>query len=101
MVPGPKICPPKLAGCCMITSIWGFVMLILVGIFTKGKSVALLEDMPIIGGGNGTDPKHYAFDEVALHCFVAAGLYFLFFVFSLWQKKVNDGRQYAGDLHQR
>ena len=42
---------------------------LLVGIFTKGKSVALLEDIPKVTLGNGsnsTGVQQYAFDEVAL-----------------------------------
>lgn len=38
---------------------------VLVGIFAKGKSVALLEDMPKLSHGNGTE-KTYGFDEVAV-----------------------------------
>ena len=41
---------------------------LLVGLFTKGKSVALLEDIPKVTVSNGSNStiQEYAFDEVAV-----------------------------------
>ncbi|XP_068688805.1 ribonuclease kappa-B-like isoform X1 [Montipora foliosa] len=79
-----RICGPKLANCCFILSIWGIIMLILLGIFFSVRSVALIEDIP-----SGMDePSGYK--SSAKNCFIAAGIYVLTLIFSAHQKWVNN-----------
>ncbi|XP_057304809.1 ribonuclease kappa-B-like [Hydractinia symbiolongicarpus] len=77
------ICGPKLSSCCFVLSIWGIIMLILMGVFFRIESVSLLEDVP--SGPNG-------YNEASKNCFIAAGLYGLVFLFSGYQKiAINRG----------
>uniref|UniRef100_M3XKF3 Uncharacterized protein n=1 Tax=Latimeria chalumnae TaxID=7897 RepID=M3XKF3_LATCH len=39
-------CGPKLAACGIVLSIWGVIMLILLGIFFNVHSAVLIEDVP-------------------------------------------------------
>merc|ERR1711962_1380829 len=41
-----RLCGPKLSNCCFVLSIWGLVMLLIMGLLFRMESVALLEDLP-------------------------------------------------------
>ena len=86
----------------MVTSIWGIVMLLLLGAAYKLRSPALYLDTSI----DVENPEEYmdqktvfaAFDEAGKNCFIAAGLYAAVLLFSLWQIRVNNApslRQYV------
>lgn len=64
-----------------LLSIWGTIMLILLGVFFQTKSVMLLKDI-------GYDEERYG--SAALSCFIAGGLYLVIGGVSYWQKVVND-----------
>ncbi|KAK3736105.1 hypothetical protein QZH41_013530 [Actinostola sp. cb2023] len=78
-----RICGPKLSNCCFILSLWGVIMLVLLGIFFKTRSVALLEDLP------HDLEEEKAFSSSAKNCFIAAGIYGVTLIISLHQKWVN------------
>ncbi|KAL4224676.1 hypothetical protein ACF0H5_015373 [Mactra antiquata] len=93
------ICGPNLSLCCSVVSIWGIVMLALMGLFYRLHSPALFEDIPF-------DEKewekqnfsmtyvHEQYDKTALNCFIAAGIYVVFFLFSFCQHKANSRANY-------
>jgi ribonuclease kappa len=81
--------------CCSIISTWGVIMLLLLGVFFRVNAVALLEDVPHTANVNLTRANlEEAYTEVSNNCFIAAGLYVLFLVFSVWQLRVNNKQQY-------
>ncbi|KAK3103426.1 hypothetical protein FSP39_019119 [Pinctada imbricata] len=93
------VCGPKLSVCCTILSVWGIVMLALMGVFYQIHSVALFEDIPL----NHTkweednfplEDVHKAYEQTGLNCFIAAGIYVLFFFFSCWQQRLNSKANY-------
>ncbi|XP_052678833.1 ribonuclease kappa-like [Crassostrea angulata] len=93
------ICGPKLSICCSILSIWGIVMLGLLGVFYKIHSVALFEDIPLSAeewakGNYSMTEIHEKFDQTAYNCFIAAGIYILFFFFSCCQQRMNSKASY-------
>ena len=71
----------------------------LMGVFFRIHSPALFEDIPF-------DEKewehknftisyvHEKYDQVALNCFIAAGIYVLFFIFSFIQHRLNSRANY-------
>ncbi|XP_032222412.1 ribonuclease kappa-B isoform X2 [Nematostella vectensis] len=77
-----RICGPKLSNCCFILSLWGVIMLLLLGVFFKTKSIALVEDIPKDKGDAG-------FSSTAKNCFIAAGIYGVTLIISIHQKWVN------------
>jgi len=77
-------CGPKLSNCCFFLSIWGIVMLAVMGVLFRFRSVALIEDVPKYSEEDGGINAGY--DEASTNCFLAAGLYFLSFIFCGYQK---------------
>lgn len=75
-----RVCGPKLSNCCFVLSIWGIIMLVLMGIFFRVESVALLEDLP--PGENTTE----RYNAASINCFVAAAIYGVVFLFTSYQK---------------
>ena len=68
--------------CCMLFSIWGFIMLALLGLFFYLEAVALIEDIPPIKGDNvGNITESY--QMAGTGCFAGAGLYGVTFFLSL------------------
>ncbi|XP_037835056.1 ribonuclease kappa-B isoform X1 [Kryptolebias marmoratus] len=45
-MPSLLFCGPKMAACGMVISIWGVIMLAMLGIFFSAKSAVLIEDVP-------------------------------------------------------
>merc|ERR1712150_191690 len=80
----PRVCGPKLSNCCFVLSIWGIIMLILMGVFFRIEAVALLEDLPPPIDANDSIENRYK--AASMNCFVAAGLYFVVFLFTSYQK---------------
>uniref|UniRef100_A0A7M5X4M1 Uncharacterized protein n=1 Tax=Clytia hemisphaerica TaxID=252671 RepID=A0A7M5X4M1_9CNID len=73
-------CGPKLSNCCFVLSIWGMIMLAIMGILFRVQSVALIEDIP----KGGTEEE--GFQTASTNCFIAAGLYVGVFIFTSYQK---------------
>ena len=69
-------------------------MLALLGVFFQLHSPGLFEDLPIKEGDwerhNYTDKFiHEKYEQAGLNCFIAAGIYVLFFFFSCFQQRMN------------
>uniref|UniRef100_A0AAZ3PH76 Uncharacterized protein n=1 Tax=Oncorhynchus tshawytscha TaxID=74940 RepID=A0AAZ3PH76_ONCTS len=45
-MPSLLFCGPKMAACGIVISIWGVIMLVMLGIFFSAKSAVLIEDVP-------------------------------------------------------
>ncbi|KAK5876167.1 hypothetical protein CesoFtcFv8_027164 [Champsocephalus esox] len=92
------ICGPKVAACGMVLSAWGVIMLVMLGIFFSTHSAVLFEDVPVTGDDlKDTDPPRriYAlYNKVGYNCFIAAGIYVLFGLFSCCQMKLNKRKEY-------
>jgi ribonuclease kappa len=92
------VCPifgPKLALCCLLVSVWGTVQLCLMGIFFYIRALALLDDLAISETTKKGSVREYL-DEVdhqyntaALNSWIAACLYVVSMVFSIWQFLAN------------
>ena len=76
-----------------------FLFQTLMGVFYHIHSVALFEDIPL----NHTEWEEHNFDPDMVHkaymtseinCFVAAGIYLLFFIFSCCQQRMNAKASY-------
>ncbi|XP_072163099.1 ribonuclease kappa-like [Diadema setosum] len=93
-----KVCGPKCSTCCSLLSIWGVVMLVLMGVFFRINALAFVEDisLPDVAELTKEDLEH-SYTQVSNNCFIAAGIYVLFAAFSIYQYKVNKSRQYQVD----
>ncbi|XP_069502681.1 ribonuclease kappa-like [Ambystoma mexicanum] len=82
-------CGPKLAACGIVLSIWGLVMLILLGIFFNMHSAVLIEDVPFTEKDfeDERPPEiiYHLYEQVSYNCFIAAGLYVVLGTFSFCQ----------------
>lgn len=90
---GPKILGPKCSGFCLLVSVWGVIMFLLLGAFFHVKSPALREDINV----NKTATKeeiYAAYDTSAYNCYITAAMYAVVIVFSGWQVAVNNSRSY-------
>merc|ERR1711881_98638 len=86
-----RICGPKLSSCCFVISIWGALMLALMGAFFRIESVALIEDV-----AKDTKTRHPDWSGTSNNCFIAAGLYVVFFALSWYQKSaISGGKRYC------
>lgn len=83
----------------MVLSAWGIIMLALMGVFFKVRSPALFEDV----GASMSDweKKNFTleyikekYDDNAINCWLAAGLYVLVFIFSFIQQRKNAQASY-------
>uniref|UniRef100_UPI00358FB657 ribonuclease kappa n=1 Tax=Myxine glutinosa TaxID=7769 RepID=UPI00358FB657 len=92
-------CGPKLAACGLVLSIWGVVMLVLLGIFFNVHSAILLEDVPFqekdIDDDN-LEAVHKAYEQVSYSCFLTAGMYVLLGLLSACQARLNRRKQMLG-----
>jgi ribonuclease kappa len=81
-MPNPKlnkfhVCGPGLSVCCSLLSIWGIIMLVILGGLLTVKSAALIEDIPMEEHGH-EDFGHAletGYKSAARNCFGAVGLY--------------------------
>lgn len=75
-------------------------MLSLMGVFFQIHSAALFEDIPFDeaefhnSSMHFTDYVHKQYEKTALNCFIAAGIYLLFFFFSCTQQRMNAKASY-------
>lgn len=73
---------------------WGVIMLAMLGIFFTTHAAVLIEDVPfkdedIKDDKNPPQRIYDLYDKVSYNCFIAAGIYFLFGLFSCCQMKLN------------
>ena len=90
------ICGPKTSICCTILSIWGIIMLGLMAIFLKLRSIAFAEDIlpelepdqfRELNISSTNDYLKYAegkYDQACQTCWIAACLYFVTLVISVF-----------------
>lgn len=71
------ICGPGLSICCSVLSIWGIIMLAIVGGLLSAKSAAFIEDIPMVESHNVTykEMMDHGFKQAATNCYGAVGLY--------------------------
>ena len=79
----PRLCGPKLTNCCFVLSVWGLLMMLIMGLLFRVESVALLEDLPR-ATMNETTSELY--QTTSNSCFVVAGLYGAVLVLCSYQK---------------
>uniref|UniRef100_A0A8C8S6U3 Ribonuclease K n=1 Tax=Pelusios castaneus TaxID=367368 RepID=A0A8C8S6U3_9SAUR len=91
-------CGPKLAACGIVLSVWGVIMLILLGIFFNVHSAVLIEDVPFteadFHNAQGPEKIYRLYEQVSYNCFIAAGLYLLLGGFSFCQVRLNKRKEY-------
>uniref|UniRef100_U3FW69 RNase K n=1 Tax=Micrurus fulvius TaxID=8637 RepID=U3FW69_MICFL len=92
-------CGPKMAACGIVLSVWGVIMLVLLGLFFNVHSAVLIEDVPDIEkqfttAGGGVAAIHTLYDKVSYNCFIAAGLYFILGGFCFCQVRLNKRKEY-------
>ncbi|KAH3891196.1 hypothetical protein DPMN_015286 [Dreissena polymorpha] len=93
------ICGPKLSICCTLLSIWGIIQLALLGIFFQIHSPALFEDIPLKEEdweehNFSMSFVHEQYEKTAINCFIGAGIYVAFFIFSYCQFRMNSRTNY-------
>ncbi|XP_005097060.1 ribonuclease kappa [Aplysia californica] len=96
------VCPllgPKCSVYYMVISVWGVVMLGLMGVFFYIRSPSLFEDANI--SESEWEKEKFSADYVkdkyesqAYNCWIAAGLYVAVFIFSFIQQKLNSRVNY-------
>ncbi|KAL5006298.1 hypothetical protein ScPMuIL_015104 [Solemya velum] len=74
-------------------------MLTLLGVFFQIHSPALFTDIPL--DADEWKTKNYSmtyvhekYEQTALNCFIAAGMYVLLFIFSFVQQRMNSRNNY-------
>ncbi|MCI4388309.1 hypothetical protein PGIGA_G00084160 [Pangasianodon gigas] len=98
-MPSLLFCGPKLAACGIVLSIWGVVMLAMLGIFFSAKSAVLIEDVPfteedIRNDKNPPQAIYSLYNQVAINCFIAAAVYVGVGAISLFQVRLNKRQEY-------
>ncbi|XP_074518164.1 ribonuclease kappa-A-like [Halichoeres trimaculatus] len=93
------ICGPKQAACGVVLSLWGVIMLSMLGIFFITHSAVLIEDVPFsdsdIHEDSNPPQKLYAlYDKVGYNCIIAAAFYLCLGAFSCCQMKLNKRKDY-------
>eukprot|EP00050_Salpingoeca_kvevrii_P018368 m.73521 g.73521 ORF g.73521 m.73521 type:complete len:105 (-) comp8032_c0_seq1:534-848(-) len=79
---GARFCGPKCSHCCFVVSIWGIIMLLILGGLFHAKSTALIPD--------AKDNTAKGMEDTAKSCFFAALLYVLTAAISFWQMRLNN-----------
>ncbi|KAG8441490.1 hypothetical protein GDO86_007018 [Hymenochirus boettgeri] len=92
-------CGPKLAACGIVLSIWGVIMLVLLGIFFNVHSAVLIEDVPFTEADLFEDQKpptklYGLYEQVSYNCFIAAAIYVVIGGFSFCQVRLNKRKEY-------
>ncbi|KAI3379483.1 hypothetical protein SNEBB_005438 [Seison nebaliae] len=76
------------AGCCTVISIWGIIMLSLLGVFFKIHAVTLAEELPLPEENVTKAMMDHAYDKTAYNCWIAAGLYIPVLIISITKLKL-------------
>nr|XP_057923895.1 uncharacterized protein LOC131125903 isoform X2 [Doryrhamphus excisus] len=97
------ICAPKVAACGFVLSVWGFIMLAILGICFITHSAVLIEDVPIRKEDTQHDSNppqkiYELYDKVAVNCFIAAGIYIVLGIFSCCQMTLNRKKKCLKDF---
>ncbi|XP_059156428.1 ribonuclease kappa-B-like [Physella acuta] len=90
---------PKCSIYYMIISIWGIIMLALMGIFFQIRSVALFEDLKVdehewAAQNYSREFIQVVYQDNAINCWIAAGIYVLLFIFAFIQQRLNARQSY-------
>ncbi|XP_018522727.1 ribonuclease kappa-B [Lates calcarifer] len=98
-MPSLLFCGPKMAACGIVISIWGVIMLAMLGIFFTAKSAVLIEDVPfneddIWKDQNPPSNIYNLYNQVGINCFIAAGIYVAVGAISLCQVRLNKRQEY-------
>ncbi|KAM6959896.1 ribonuclease kappa-A [Tautogolabrus adspersus] len=91
------ICGPKLSACGLVLSLWGVIMLSMLGIFFITHSAVLIEDVPFEEADIHQDSPqkiYELYDKVGYNCIIAAAIYVFFGAFSFCQMKLNKRKDY-------
>ncbi|XP_054609130.1 ribonuclease kappa-A-like isoform X2 [Dunckerocampus dactyliophorus] len=96
------ICGPKLAACGVLLSVWGVIMLAVLGICFITHSAVLIEDVPLreedTQDTNPPQKIYELYDKVAVNCFIAAAVYVVLGIFSCCQMTLNRQKAYMVHL---
>ncbi|KAK7170672.1 hypothetical protein R3I94_000772 [Phoxinus phoxinus] len=92
-------CGPKLAACGLVLSIWGVIMLAMLGIFFTTHSAVLIEDVPFTEEDfkNPDTPLqniYKLYNQVGYNCFIAAVIYVGLGFLSFCQVRLNKRNEY-------
>nr|XP_020442897.1 ribonuclease kappa [Monopterus albus] len=98
-MPSLLFCGPKMAACGIVISIWGVIMLAMLGIFFSTKSAVLIEDVPftdkdIQEDANPPQRIYNLYNQVGINCFIAAAIYVVVGAVSLCQVRLNKRQEY-------
>uniref|UniRef100_A0A3B4WKX7 Ribonuclease, RNase K b n=3 Tax=Seriola TaxID=8160 RepID=A0A3B4WKX7_SERLL len=98
-MPSLLFCGPKMAACGIVISIWGVIMLAMLGIFFSAKSAVLIEDVPfteddIRNDKNPPQNIYSLYNQVGINCFIAAAIYVAVGAVSLCQVRLNKRQEY-------
>uniref|UniRef100_A0A8C6UD89 Ribonuclease, RNase K b n=1 Tax=Neogobius melanostomus TaxID=47308 RepID=A0A8C6UD89_9GOBI len=98
-MPSLLFCGPKMAACGIVISIWGIIMLAMLGIFFSAKSAILIEDVPFTEADIRDDKSppqniYNLYSQVGINCFIAAGIYLAVGAVSLCQVRLNKRQEY-------
>ncbi|XP_041638385.1 ribonuclease kappa-A-like [Cheilinus undulatus] len=93
------ICGPKQAACGIVISLWGVIMLSMLGIFFITHSAVLIEDVPVTEDdlhqdGNPPQRVYQLYDKVGYNCIIAAAIYVFIGAFSCCQMRLNKQKDY-------
>lgn len=88
-----------MAACGIVISIWGVIMLAMLGIFFSAKSAVLIEDVPfteadILEDKNPPQNIYNLYSQVGINCFIAAAIYVVVGAVSLCQVRLNKRQEY-------
>ncbi|CAG2102133.1 unnamed protein product [Medioppia subpectinata] len=90
------ICGPKLSICCSLLSIWGIIMLVIMGGLLKMKSIAFAEDLleeytsaPLKDMDEFLKAADEKYENAAVSTWIAAAIYVATLAFSLFQAFLN------------
>uniref|UniRef100_A0A8C1G4E9 Ribonuclease, RNase K a n=3 Tax=Cyprinus carpio TaxID=7962 RepID=A0A8C1G4E9_CYPCA len=92
-------CGPKLAACGLVLSIWGVIMLAMLGIFFTTHSAVLIEDVPFTekdmeDGPTALQNIYNLYNQVGYNCFIAAAIYVGIGFLSFCQVRLNKRKEY-------
>ncbi|KAL8614103.1 hypothetical protein ACOMHN_026320 [Nucella lapillus] len=95
---GCPICGPLCSRYYIVISLWGIVMLGLLGLFFWMRSPALFEDTPLTSMWEHENfTAKFAqekYEQNAMNCWIAAGIYVVLFLFSFVQLMMNKRSSY-------
>lgn len=94
----PKLCGVKRSIFCTLISVWGVIMLGIMGGLLSYKSIAFVEDIPVeefnqhLGMDNFYKEQDHKYDAAAKNCYMALVMYGATFVVSIYHWAVYHKR---------